>query len=391
MGRLQVEISGIEKEIELARRDLDVLFEEFGQMAAALRLTVNIPVCSEENHDYAHARNDLEATEIRLAHVRSALAEIDNRSSRITSLKSALASMEQEHAICCLKAGAIAFEAACAGTLPEHLQQMLPSIDDQQRIYAMWQVRRNKAEQRLFASHGIPHALARMQVRYCSRRLGSVSRSYEQLFRKIGQQMDSNGCVMDLPGLNAPPLARALSKIDSDMVGLREEIELQHKQIEQVQGSLAEAMQDTSAKAQASRRIEELEKQQAEQALVVRACAIEYGKALAREGYRWLDIPAVTDQIKECHVQITRHERRIQMMQRKISTLKIGIEVEELELLISQDAERIGHLKEQIGMYQRQILEVQEEIMRHRKDIDELHAKERAIAVPDAVRLEDAR
>lgn len=391
MGRLQAEIAATQKEIELARQDLDVLFEELGQMAAALRQSVTIPVCTQEFQEYYRRKSELDDVQVRLGHVRAALEEIDDRSNKISTLKASLRALDQQYHTACSRAGAIAFEASTAGTLPEHLVHMLPPIDGQQKRFALWQVRRGRAERTAIGSTGPRHLFSQVEERYCSWRLRRVNRSCETLFSQIGRSIDESGCVMDLPGKNAPHLAAELAKIGSDRKGINEEIEFQQKNIEQVKGSLQEAQFDASAMTQANKRIEELERQEQEKAAAVRTCAIEYGKALAKNIGQWISLPAVTEQITTCYDQICRHERRIQMMLKHIDSLQIDIEVEELELLISQDAERIGHLKEQIASFQRQIVEIQNEITDNRRAIERLRGKNELPYHPGPARIEDGQ
>ncbi|MFA6689503.1 MAG: hypothetical protein ACOX6K_10465 [Sphaerochaetaceae bacterium] len=384
MGRLQAEIAATQKEIELARQDLDVLFEELGQLVAALRQSVTIPVCAQEFQEYYRGKGELEEIQLRLAHVRAALEEIDDRSKKISVLKGTLKSLDRRYDTACSRAGAIAFEAATADTLPIHLAGMLPPVDAQQRKYVRWQKRMVRAERLSLSASGIRRAFAQGEERYCAWHLKRVNRSYETLFRQIGKAIDKSGCVMDLPGENAPHLASELSAISGERKGIVEEIELQQKQIEQVQGAL-----DSTVLNQASRRVEELEKQSREKSAAVRLRAVAYGKALAGEVEQWIGMPAVTEQVRSCYEQITRHERRIAMLQRHIESLEIDIEVEELELLISQDAERIGHLKEQISSFQRQIVEIQDEVTENRRKIAQLRSEQVRPRLVDDVSRQD--
>lgn len=391
MGRLQAEIAATQKEIELAGQDLDILFEELGQMAAALRQSVTISVCTQEFQDYYRSKGELEDIQIRLSHVRAALDEIDDRSKKISTLKASLRMLEQHYDTACSRAGAIAFEASSADMLPSHLVHMLPPIDGQQKRFALWMVRRGRAEKNALEGSGIQKLVAYVEERYCSWKLRRVNRSCESLFRQIGRAIDESGCVMDLPGENAPRLASELASICSDRKGINEEIELQQKHIEHVQGTLTESSFDASAMNQANRRVEELEKQERDKLAVVRTCAIAYGKALSEVAGQWISLPAVTSQVQACYEQIRRHERRILMLQKHIESLEIDIEVEELELLISQDAERIGHLKEQIAAFQRQIIEIQNEITENRRKIERLQGGNALPSHPEPVRLEDVR
>lgn len=390
MGRLQAEIAATQKEIELAGQDLDILFEELGQMAAALRQSVTIPVCVQEFQAYYRSKGELEDIQVRLGHVRAALEEIDDRSNKISTLKASLHTLEQRYNTACSRAGAIAFEASAADTLPVHLVHMLPPIDDQQKRFALWQVRRGRAERTAIEGSGLRKASAQLEERYCSWKLRRVNRSCESLFRQIGKAIDESGCVMDLPGENAPRLAAELAMISSDRKGINEEIEIQQTHIEQVKGTLRESEFDASAMTQANKRIDELERQEKEKLAVVRSSAIAYGKALASVVDQWISLPAVTPQVQSCYDQICRHERRMLMLQKHIESLEIDIEVEELELLISQDAERIGHLKEQIASFQRQIVEIQNEITDNRRKIERLRGAN-ALPYPEKVRIEDTR
>ncbi|AEC01524.1 hypothetical protein [Parasphaerochaeta coccoides] len=376
MGRLQSEIAATQKEIEFARKDLDALYGEFGEHIALLHHTFPLPLCMEEFHVYSKSLEEFRVSQSQLDHFSSLVREADDHKKRMGQLKESLKELSARRGEVFSRAGAIAFEAAWAGSLPHHLEPLLPALDARQRSLAAFHaVYDESIKDMQHNPKGLKPVFSRLRATYARMKLSRLGKSSAKLFHETGRKLYDMECIVDLPSVRTVDILKELNQIDGQSAAITEDLEASRKRLDRVQGALTGEDGQPAGGGETARRIQVLTQERDAKQNVVHAQAVTYGKALCHNAASWIPnmpLPAI---VMAVYDQILKHERRLFRLEERIVELGVDIDVEELELLISRDAERVVHLKDQIVSYQRQVEDILGNIDEKKKKITYLRTE----------------
>ncbi len=391
MGRLQSEIAATQKEIEFAKRDLESLYGSFGEQIAALHHTFSLSFCTEEFHSYNRSLEDLRKAQSQLDHFSALMREADDHRRKMGDLKNTLKDLGRQRDEVFARAGAIAFEAAWAGSLPSHMEPLLPPLDAQQRSIAHFRSIVDASQKEITTrNRGLRSLPARFKAHYARLKLDALGRGNSRLFHETGKKLYDMECIIDLPSPRTEEILRHINSLDGKTAAVKEELETSRIRLDKVQGALS-GEQNTAG--EPARRMQSLKHDRDACQTQVTLQARLYGKALCRSADVWLPHVPLPDSVVTVLDQIFKHERRLSRLEERIVELEVDIEVEEMEIMIARDSERVVHLKNQIDSFQRQVEDILGEIDTKKQRIDYLRTAglaERKIQALAAPQQEDS-
>lgn len=396
MGRLQAEIAATQKEIEFAVKDLDALYGDFGEHIALLHHTFPMPLCTEEFHVYSRCLEELRVSQSQLDHFSSLVREADDHKKRMGQLKESLKELAVKRNGVLSRAGAIAFEAAWAGSLPAHLEPLLPALDARQRSLASFRAIYDESIKELEQRRkGLGTVRSSIRAAYARMKLSRLGKSSGKLFYETGKKLYEMECIVDLPSAKTSDILKEMNQIDGQVAAITEDLETSRVRLDHVQGALVGGDGQPAHGGETARRIQTLTHERDANQEAVHAQAVVYGKALCHTSVSWVSRMPLPDSVMAVYDQILKHERRLARLEERVVELGVDVDVEELELLISHDAERVVHLKDQITSFQRQVEDILEEIDEKKKKItylrtDGLRERKQKALLPPAGEVESS-
>lgn len=364
MGRLQGDIAATRQEIERTRRDMHLLYRELGTIVFTVQ---DGPVehAEEAYRTVCDQKTAVDTIATRIEHVKTAIEDIRTRTDRVSQLRNALKGVEECYDVLMGRAGAIAYEAAKAGTF------YIPSSSEFDEIMKLEIARKEEAE--AFTAKQSLKLVQKIRDKMEQKKDEKLIRERTRILTIWGKKLDEAGLITELPGSQAHEVAQHVTSLKEERAGLEEELDIHKNHISQAKGALEEA----GATGFEQRRLEELRKALMQAQKRLSETCYMYGLAVRKQNPEWLTDTERPFEVFKCVDQVLRHERRIESLEKRIEDLEVEIKVEELEFIIAQDAERVAHLQRQITTFQRQILEIQTEMNEYQAKITELrHERE---------------
>ncbi len=370
MGRLHNQIDNVKRQIELVGKDLEVLFGELGMLVSDLRQPMASDTCEQPYRLLALAKAEHEELGARIEHLRQIGEQISHASSRISELKALIASQERLLAVVYGRLGVIAWEETASKVLSESLVHLIPQVNEQQKRIADLEMHYRQLQERVTIQKGPMHLPLRMRTWFFSEKLKRITNTHESFFTGTGKAIAEAGCIRQLASESAPCLEKEYSDLSQEMAGWNEEVTVLRQRIFSNRNKLEAA----GVAGSVGRKLQELGDQYKVSADRLKMLAVSYGKIICQIPDPWKEVD-VTAAVLKCYDQIRRHERIRGQLEKRIAELEIEIDISELLLIISQDEERVAHLKQTIDQFTRQISDIQISIRENRDKIGSLKMK----------------
>lgn len=367
MGRLHNQIDDVKREIAKVDDDLDALTADFGLLVSSLRNPIVDGACSLLYQELIKAVAQRDALQSRIAHLTGLGEQLNGASARIAQLKMLMQRTQTQLETTFGRIGVIAWEESASNVLAEAIVSLLPESSAHQTNVAKLKARQTLLEEKSQRKHGLRAVPSHIEQLFVSRRLHRLNDETQKLFIESGKAIAQAMKIRSLHSSFAQQLEQEYLSLNSELAGWEEELLNATTKISKSKDALNQA----GVAGPVERKIQELKDSLRIAQERLAWCASAYGREIHRLTDPWENREASVE-VLQCENQINRHERRRRQLESKIKSLETEIEIDEQVVLISQDEERIAHIKETIDQFNRQISEIEAGIREKRDRIAKL-------------------